>query len=207
MMAAKLTSDRAGFVRTGSNWVCKLLIGDNRPCNQIFSCKKKQLFEQHRLDEHHQHGPLPVLKPYLVAIYTEEEQKAKHAARQAKYAAKLSADVLEEKHEAKKMKKLVEKYREIFDTRLLRTVSEQPVMSLPGIMTFLNNGLSHRPGRLDESTGCVDTMWDLAKHKLILVSLVGLCQQAISPDNISQSALRSFVEHAGLSFRVDSLSW
>lgn len=77
----------------------------------------------------------------------------------------------------------------------------RPELKLPGIMTFLVNGLS------DETLVHPNDMWKLAKHKLFLVTSTVLYTKINHPDNITQSTLQSYVEHAGLSFGAESLRW
>ncbi|GAQ84480.1 hypothetical protein KFL_001900230 [Klebsormidium nitens] len=114
-MMARQSPEEAGFVRCGDIWICKLLLNGGRVCNEQFSCKKKHLLETHRLEQHDIPGPLPTLKTGRIVTVSEEEKRAKHAARQARYVAKKGPDAMKAIEEASKMTKLTQKFREAFD--------------------------------------------------------------------------------------------
>ncbi|GAQ93504.1 hypothetical protein KFL_015890010, partial [Klebsormidium nitens] len=207
-MAAIATSEEAGFVRKGNYWICKLSSEDGTICDQSFLRSKKEPFREHRVNVHSEEGPLPALKPGRVSTKTKAEHDADHAARQARYAARNGSEVMKEQRDACKLKKQLEIHRNSFKKQFpFQSDISKPQLRLPGIMTFLSNGISHTPGELDESSFCAHTMWELARHKLCLVSLSQLCTKANHPNHIAQSALRAYVEHAGLDFGQDSLSW
>ena len=204
-MATKKTSEEAGFIRKDSFWICKLLLEDGSVCEQSFSrTRQKELFQQHRLKVHFEDGPLPVLKPGPVASVSKAEQNAKHAARQLRYAARKGNEVMRGQRESSKHNKLVKYYQSVFE-KMFPPQSDllRPELRLPGIMTFVVNGLS------DETSVRVrpSDMWELARHKLFLVTSTVLCTKNNHPDNITRSTLQSYVEHAGLIFGAESLSW
>jgi hypothetical protein len=80
-MADRKSPEEAGFYSVGQSWVCKQLLEDGLPCNESFPCKKKAVFEEHRLNKHFIVGPLPHLKPGYAASVSDADKKAKHAAR------------------------------------------------------------------------------------------------------------------------------
>jgi hypothetical protein len=135
--------EEAGSIREGNTWVCKWPTEDGLVCDKTFSCSKKGEFEKHRLDEHSLEGPLPILQRGPRAILTEAEKNKKHAARQAKYAAKKGAAAMKEMKENSVRNNLTEKYRKEFDAKYPRSEApRKPALVLPGIMSFVSNGLS-----------------------------------------------------------------
>lgn len=196
----RLAPEEAGYRRVANAWVCDLELEPGRACNELFSCKRRKAFERHRLEVHHKSGPLPLLKSGPGATCSEEEKRRRHAELQARYVAKKGPIAMQQIRDAHRLKELVLMYGRGFDA--IRAAGRQPQGApspvLPGVMTFIADAMSARPGTLDLPRASVYTMWESARHEPVMIAMLFAATSKASASTVSEETLRAYASHAGM---------